>query len=269
MNRTNQLQQEHMIETFLTRLGFSKEESTIFSILIKNGPSTVLTLSRESKINRTRIYRTLEQMVDSGIVSQIIEEHRRFFKAAELAQLERMVRMKEEETKELSRLFPKIASLIPEVSSLTQPSTKVVFYRGTKGIQQQGWNTLSAHKEILGYTYRIYAEIVGQKFADEWATELINRRLRFREILSDAFYQSTKEKPHLKGVGHIAKSLDQTRYISPQILDIQIQMDIYDGVISIYNWYEGEVFGVEIYNDKVAAMQKQLFEMAWKMAKPV
>lgn len=44
-------------------------------------------------------------------------------------------------------------------------------------------------------------------------------------------------------------------------------MDIYNDVIGIYSWHEGEVFGVEIYNEKVATMHKQLFEIVWKIAK--
>ncbi|EKD96520.1 MAG: hypothetical protein ACD_24C00009G0001 [uncultured bacterium] len=44
-------------------------------------------------------------------------------------------------------------------------------------------------------------------------------------------------------------------------------MDIYNDVLALYNWHKGEVFGVEIYNDKITAMQKQIFEVLWKMAK--
>ncbi|MBI5452275.1 hypothetical protein HY945_02345 [Candidatus Gottesmanbacteria bacterium] len=43
-------------------------------------------------------------------------------------------------------------------------------------------------------------------------------------------------------------------------------MDIYNEIVSIYHWHEGEIFGVEIYNEKVANMQRQLFEMVWRMA---
>jgi hypothetical protein len=36
-----------------------------------------------------------------------------------------------------------------------------------------------------------------------------------------------------------------------------------------YNWYGREVFGIEIYNENVGRMHKQMFEMMWKLAKPI
>ena len=43
-------------------------------------------------------------------------------------------------------------------------------------------------------------------------------------------------------------------------------MDIYYDVITIYNWFEGEIFGVEIKNEKVVLMNKQLFELGLKQS---
>ena len=59
----------------------------------------------------------------------------------------------------------------------------------------------------------------------------------------------------------------QSRYLPSSILSIDHQTDIYDDVVAFYNWHEGEVFGVEIYNDKVASMQRQIFEILWGMGK--
>ena len=62
------------------------------------------------------------------------------------------------------------------------------------------------------------------------------------------------------------------KYLSPvipsQILNISHQMDTYDDVLAMYNWHQGEIFGVEIHNDKVAQVQRQIFEIVWKLAIP-
>ena len=56
-------------------------------------------------------------------------------------------------------------------------------------------------------------------------------------------------------------------YLPQSILAIPHQTDIYNEVVSFYSWNEGEVWGTEIYNAKVANMQRQLFELAWEKAK--
>ena len=58
----------------------------------------------------------------------------------------------------------------------------------------------------------------------------------------------------------------ESRYIPPGLLKIDHQLDVYNDVVAIYNWYEGEVFGIQIVNEKVADFQKQLFDLVWKQA---
>lgn len=60
-----------------------------------------------------------------------------------------------------------------------------------------------------------------------------------------------------------------SRYIPSDILEIAHQTDIYNDVVAYYNWYEGDVFGVEIMNAKIAKQQRQMFEIIWQMAKPL
>lgn len=44
---------------------------------------------------------------------------------------------------------------------------------------------------------------------------------------------------------------------------------LYDEVIAYYNWKDGEIFGIEIYNQEMAGTQRQLFEMLWKQGQPI
>lgn len=268
MNNFKQtLDNKAIFESFLTKLGLTNEESLIFMTLMSKGQITILTLSRLTGINRTKIYRLVELLINKGLTNEIIDENKRYLKSVDLNKLELLVKQEEEKVKYLRDIFPQLGSFMPEISSLSHPTTKVVFYRGIEGVRQQGWNTLQAKGEIVGFTYRVYAEIVGQKFADLWAEEMTIRKLYFREILSDEYFKSNSSQSKFKGITKHKSPFFKTRYIPSKILKINHQMDIYNNVVSIYNWYEGEVFGIEIYNEKVATMQKQLFEIVWKVSK--
>ena len=246
------------IASYLHDLGLNDEETKVFTILVDYGQLTILELARKAEINRTRVYRLLEVLKERGFIKEIIDEHRRLIQAAELHTLEFKIYEKEAQAKRLRELFPVVASLMHSHS--TQPGTKVLFYRGAAGIRQMVWNALRAQGEVVGYSYRTIYDIVGTKFADEWYEEWRERNLKMRDLFSDAYLKSKpKEKITFDGA-HF-----KSRYIPSSILDINHQMDIYNDVVGIYNWHEGEIFGVEIYNQKVAAMHKQLFEIVWKL----
>jgi len=251
------------VTQFFLNLGFSQEESNIYTTLLKDGPQTVLQLSRNTNINRTTLYRILDKLHSQKLVEEIIEEYKKLYKAVDFHTIDLLVKEQENRAQFLKTAFPEINALLTSTSS-SQPGTKVVFYRGNDGIRQMAWNTLKAKKVCMGYTYREFEEVVGRKFAQDWKEEFVNRRLILREIFSDELFKSKKKgyQPTTYPTSHFKE-----RYISSKILNINHQMDIYNDVIGIYSWHEGEVFGVEIYNEKIATMHKQLFEIVWKIAK--
>ncbi len=253
---------------FLNQLGLTEEEAQIFQSLTLKGIQTTLQISRDTGINRTHVYRLIENLKERGLVEEVVDEYRKMAKAADIHQLELLIKKEEIKTKLLKETFPTIANLISSQKETSQPGTRVLFYRGLDGIKQQGWNTLQAKKECVGFTYRLWAEVGGIKFAQEWADEWVRRKLIFREIWSDELLRSKKQNPEIKPITYDHRYFKE-KYIPPDILNINHQTDVYNNVVSIYNWYEGEVFGVEIYNEKVARLQKQLFEIVWKMAKKV
>lgn len=251
-----------LLESFLTTLGLTKEGSQIFSFLIQKGPATILNLSRLTNINRTKIYRLVEGLEKMGMIQEIVEENKTLLKAVDLHQLELLVQREEEKTQYLRKVFPEISALIPASTSLSQPSTKVIFYRGVEGIRQMVWNTLRTKGELVGYTYRYLDEIVGEKFGRDWHEEWVVRKLKMRDIYSDIYIESKKKK-HIHS---FPSNFFESKYISNKILNVNHQIDIYNDIVGIYNWHESEVFGVEIYNEKVASLQRQLFEIVWKVA---
>lgn len=257
------------LKTFLLQLDLSPEETTLYSVLIQQGQQTILELSRLSGINRTKIYRVLEQMKKKGLIEEIVDENRMLAKAVGLHQIEYLVQEQEEKGAHLRKLFPMISSLLSS-AAMEQSDTKVLFYRGRDGIRQMLWNTLQTDKVGYGYTYRLMAEIVGLDFLKKWRNEWIHRKLLFKDIHSDAYVKSRGDMKdiRLEELSYPQEHF-QTRYIPAAILDINHQSDIYNDVLTYYNWYEGEIFGVEIYNHKIARQQKQLFQLVWEKARPL
>ena len=107
---------------------------------------------------------------------------------------------------------------------------------------------------------------MGEKYFDHWAEEFGKRGLSSREIRTDVFDKSFAEKPnsicfHMSNV--------QIRYIPSKDFPITHGITIYDDVMAIYDFWENEIFGIEIHNKKVADMQRIFFETYWEMGKPI
>lgn len=250
---------------FFIRLGLSEEEAILYLTLTRKGILTALQLSRLTAINRTRVYRLLDRMKSIGLIEEVVDAHRTLTKAAGSDKLEQLLREQESKTQYLKKLFPEVIEIISGRETLVQPGTKVLFYRGKEGIRQQVWNTLRTKGKLLGYSYRPLIELIGDYYL-KWYEEWLSRKLYMIDIYSDSYLKS-KKPWHYDSSTRPTKYI-HSRYIPSSILDINHQVDIYNDVVSYYNWFEGDVFGVEIYNEKIASMQRQFFQIVWKMTKP-
>lgn len=258
---SNMKNNNHLFE-FLEALGLESREIETFNCLLDYGIMTTLELSRITKIPRTTLYRIIESLKTKGVVEEVVEEYVKKVQTAPLSRLEYLVSEQRNKADTLFFLLPSIQTIITNAQTVSQPDTKVLMYRGREGIRQMVWNVLEAKKEVVGYTYRLLDEFIGKRFMNRWREEFHNRKIKGRDILTEEYYRSIGGKNHDFDWGAW-----KARYIQENILTIDHQMDIYNDVTAIYNWHEGEVFGVEIHNAKVAHMQRQMFEIIWSSIK--
>ncbi len=250
------------LNKYLITLGMSGEQAKIYVALAEHGASTPLQISRLTGINRTKVYRTIEEMKKIKLVIHEVGDKSSSVSPAPSDQLQQILNEKQAKMAELTKDWDKVERQLTQLSLSKQAETKVRYYRGKAGIEQMVWNVLKAKNEIVGYTFRDLSHFVGEKFMGEFASEFKRRKLSMRDIYSNEYISS---KPIDNNWGG---SID-SRYLPGDILSIPHQMDIYDEVVTFYSWNECEVWGTEIYNPKVAQMQKQLFELAWEKAKTV
>lgn len=252
------------LNSFIQNLGFTKQEASVYVALVKHGQQTIMQLSRKTSIARTTLYRLLEQMKEGGLVESVVVEHSSMYKAVEIDKLKLLLKKKEADLQKLQTMFPAVVAAFPQTSKLAQADTKVLFYKGRSGIQQMVWNVLSAKTEVLGYTYRRIEEAVGVQFTKDWSEEFVTRGLKGRDVYSDTYVASLKKRPEelRKQFGYMKRW--KSRFVKPNVLAIDHQLDMYDSVTAFYSWFEEDVFGVEIHNKKVTRLQKQLFELVWE-----
>lgn len=255
--------EDQLLIDLLKKLDIDKESSTIFVELSRNTYRTPLQLARATKIDRAKVYRRLESLLELGLVVEVIEKSSKAYKISDPKNIEFLYQKKKNEIEFVSENIDQVINKLnsKSVSEFEHPGTKVLFYKGMEGIKQQVWNTLRAKKEVLGYTHRSSYELMGDAFYIDWATEFNKRKLKVRDIISQDYIDRYQKFPELRK--ELIEIDDETRLINNDRLMVRVQMDLYDGVVSYYSWTNGDIFGVEIYNNDIFEMQKELFEIAW------
>lgn len=246
----------------LQPFGLDEVEITLYIHLIENGPKTPLDLSRETSVNRSRIYRYLDRLKAKKLIEEVNLGRGIVLKASNPNNLELLILEKEQQVK-IQR--ENLANIIKEltISPADQPkSIEIKHYHGEEGLKQILWNHLSAKKELLVFGFENRNNIAGKAFAEKIRYEQVERKITKIEIEN----ATDQGNYWYTGVPNWEKYY-QSRYIPEKILEIKQYQVIYNDTISILSWGDGIKVGVEIENSPFVHMYKQIFWKFWDIAK--
>jgi sugar-specific transcriptional regulator TrmB len=251
------------IRTYFAKLGLDAEIADIYLALHSHGPQTISELSRNSKIERTHIYRLIDKLMESNLIEVESQLKRGVIKAAPIANLRLLINKKENELKNLQDELGLVEQLLAR-NSLSSPAARVQFYSGPQGIRQMLWNQLNAKSEIVSLAGRVINENAGNTLMLRWAQEFKRRGLQAKLLLNDDFERSWRSlKPRSRRTPGV-----QYNYLPDSVFEIENVTAVYDDITTYFNWKNGEVFGIEIYNQEIANAQRQFFELLWPESTP-
>lgn len=252
-----------MINTSLSEviheLGLTDKHALVYESLMKATRATPLELARETKLNRSSLYRYLEHLRKIGLVELVLGDKSSSYKANPEGLSQYLV-IEESRVEGLKRSIPKLVKEFGK--SKVTAGSEVKYYQGTEGLKQMLWNVVNQKDEFVGLGYQDWNATVGKSYADKLRQKMLDNQLRSREILNevdDSFTFTDLGKGYSKVYEH--------RAIDPKILLINHDTYIYGDVFAYYYHYEGEYFGVEIHNKEIARTERQMFEVMWKIAK--
>src|SRR3989344_9185969 len=102
----------------LQKAGLTEGEAKIYLALLKLGSSTSGPIIKESKVANSIIYRILDSLIEKGLVSYIIKEKTKYFRAAEPNKIIEYIEEKKEKLEESKDSIQKmIPNLIAFASS--------------------------------------------------------------------------------------------------------------------------------------------------------
>lgn len=254
------------IRLYLAKLDLEPEIADIYLALHAYGPQSISQLSRHAGIERTRVYRLLEDMKKTALVEVQVHDKRSIIKAAHIGNLQALLSRREQELRTLQDELREIErGFMP--NSISSDLTKVHFFQGEEGTRQMFWNQTRATTDTACILYENMQGKTGKTFFERWVRRCNERGLKFRGLIG-AHFIATQQQWYGQ---HQNERLEhwESRYIDPAILPITHSVVTYDNVVAYYNWKEGEIFGIEMHNQEIAESQRKVFDLLWAQAHPV
>lgn len=249
--------------TFLRQLGLDEEQANVYLFLQTNGPSTVLAISRGLGTGRTKLYPSLEDMVVKQVVSAHEKHYGTSYEALPPENLEFLVSELERKADIARHNFKTSLNAISALRSNSPSGSKVLEYRGLDGLKQMNWNLVSkakGHYKVFELDALINHPGFNKHFKDRLDAIEVKNKLATYDITNN---------PNRANVNSTIGRDNHFRYIDPSVFKIEFETYIYNNVVCLLIYDQDDIFGVEIYNDKLARQHEQLFDLLWSQATPI
>jgi HTH-type transcriptional regulator, sugar sensing transcriptional regulator len=234
------------MEQTLGELGLSDGETRVYIALLKLGPSPVSDIKSETRLHRTTIYDFVEKLLNKGLISYVIQNNVKFFKAADPERLLYYVREKEESVKQ-------IMSELRQLSNIEKQDVKVEVYKGREGFKTVLNDILRTKKDMVlfGVDEREYKKrfpILMENFFAKEKEAGIKERILTSDAINFKYDKETLE------YGQIPK-----KYFNPTptiIYGNKVMINIMEPFVCIL-----------IEQKELADSYRGHFEMLWEIAK--
>jgi predicted DNA-binding transcriptional regulator len=241
------------ITEFLKSIGLGKNETEVYLNLVKRGLSSVLEISKETKIHRSNIYEALENLLKKSLIFKITKDKKSLFYARPPRSLLDYLKNRE---LELGSIIEKLETQHIKVNEESQ----IRLSQGKFALREAILGLLIMEKEISVYGIPQKAPDVIGPILTAFHKKRIERKILMRHIYN---------KGEVSGSDRI-KILNQMPYTEakhlPMKYDSPVSTLVCGGKVLLLMW-EGATTVIEIDNEEVAKSYQNYFELLWKMAK--
>lgn len=122
-----------VLRTYFAKLGLAHEIADLYLALYTKGPQTISSLSRTAHVERTRIYRLIDMLLESSLVEVETHDKRTVIKAAPISQLHVLINKREEELKNLTDELALLEQVMAR-NTLSNEAFHVRLYDGSAAI---------------------------------------------------------------------------------------------------------------------------------------
>lgn len=241
----------------LKSLDLSEYESRIYLSLLELGESTSGKILSKSGINSGKIYTILESLANKGLVTEIIKNKVRHFRAVDPRSLGKYLDDKQEEFIAKRKMFE---SILPDLlKTLTESASgpEIRMYTGFEGMKSAFDQELfhyAKNKELLVFGVIAYKEH-NQALVRYFTNIIFRERKRKKIIIKKILSKNAKENVLENGAQ--VRFMDYNSFFTYNIIDDLVIFSI---------WSKEPIF-ITIRSKEVSDGLRKNFNSIWKTAK--
>ena len=152
----------------LEEIGLTKGEIAVYLSLLEVGSSTVGPIIDKAKVSSSKIYDILERLIDKGLVSYVIKENRKYFKAANPRRILEYLKEKEQNIKYQEKNIEQILPSLLQKQKLIEKKQEINIYEGIKGVKTAHEKTLHELKKGEEFYFMGVSILSTEKFKGYW-----------------------------------------------------------------------------------------------------
>lgn len=239
-------------EKFLKEFGLSKNKARVYLILLRLGSTTAEKIAKTSGVHRRSVYDALEGLIKLGLVSYVIKDKKKHFKATNPYYLLEILEEEKEKIKKKKVNISSILSELLQLQKLSEEENFVTIYKGVNGIKAILNDVLKTGKENL-----VLGAHKPPKTIKNFLTSFHKKRIKLG-VPEKLIFNKNDEKRAKK----LAKlPLTKIKFISKRF-DSQTAVNIYGDKVAILMW--SEPVGILIEKKDVAKTFREYFKLLWK-----
>jgi sugar-specific transcriptional regulator TrmB len=243
-----------MLESLLIRIGLTRNEATLYLLLLETGTMPAGALIKKIGMHRTAVYDLLDRLQEKGLVSSVVIDTVRQFKAIDPSQLldylDERQELLETHKEELKEALPRLRALQKPVVSL-----EATLFKGKRALK-----TLADEAIASGQPFFIYgAEGKFKELLPVYYSIFHKKRLQRRIPIKIIYRESVRRHKREKEL-----RLFSARYI-PDEHETPATTWIYGNTVLIIVWGSQPVI-TRIVSDEVARSYRSNFSLLWNLA---
>ena len=141
-----------MLWQILNNIGFNEKESKIYLALLETSAQPASVVARQSGINRTTTYLTLEDLLKKGIVNRFERKGIQYFEAVDPKQIMNILENQKIDLEEKKNYLKKQIPRLESIAQTDSTKPRVSYFEGFEAIMNLYADSLNGdHKEIVSF----------------------------------------------------------------------------------------------------------------------
>ncbi|MBI2044622.1 ArsR family transcriptional regulator [Candidatus Pacearchaeota archaeon] len=242
------------MEEVLKDLGFSEREIKVYLSLLELGETTVGPISASTRIQHSKVYETLEKLLNKGLVSYIIKSKTKYFSAQNPKEL---LNIQKDKERKLIEILPELQQK-QKFSNEKQVSTVYEGYPAIKSMFNSILDLLN--KNSYYYAFAFKEEYISSDSASIFlrAIHMKIAEKRIDDRLIASFDIKKEFVKNYKGIKNL-----KIRFTK---INFPLGLMIIDNKVINWTWGERPT-AIKITSKQIAQRYKQFFLEMWKISK--